>query len=140
MDTRKVGQWNVLVSTNDMAFRKMAMADVFQGYLRKQADISHIENYAGLLEEVSKDPTKYETLTDDERDFYDMSRSVSVWMAVTACVRPYISIDEWRKLNDTDVNELSEAAMELNPHWFALPDAEKKTKKRLRKSTTDSMT
>ena len=46
---------------------------------------------------------------------------------IAGCAWPIISIEQFLELPETLLDELSNAAMKINPHWFVAPDQEKKT-------------
>lgn len=123
----KFGQWTIETAQMKHTARKYSMATVAQTHLRKAAAIAGVADYQELLTTVRDNPEAYETLTEAEREFMDMSASVGVWSTVAACIKPYISIDEWLAFTENTVNELSGAAEKVNPHWFTLPEQEKKT-------------
>ena len=141
MTKKKIGKWTVKPAVLNDAMRKSVMADVAKAYLIKEAAKAKIEDFESLVNTLRDNPAMYETVTEKEREFYDMSRVVSVWVMVAGCVKPYITIDEWRGMDDAQVEEISTAAMEINPHWFEAPktpEQEKKTGEILIESTPDS--
>lgn len=143
MTKKKIGKYTIKPAVLNDAMRKSVMADVAKAYLTKQAAQSKIEDFETFVGTVRDDPSKYETITEKEREFYDLSRTVSVWVAVAGCVKPYITIDEWRGLEDAQVTDISTAAMEINPHWFEVPktpEQEKKTDETQSEYITDSVT
>jgi hypothetical protein len=123
----KFEQWTIETAQMKHTARKSTMSSVAQNVLRRKAAECGIEDYQTFLSAVQTDAEVYETLTEPEREFCDMATSVGAWAVICACVKPYISADEWLGFNDRTIEGLSEAAMELNPHWFAQPDQEKKT-------------
>jgi hypothetical protein len=61
-----------------------------------------------------------------------------VWPFVAGCTTPLISIEQFLEIPEAIVEELSKAAMEVNPHWFEVPDQEKKTEEPQTESTNNS--
>ncbi len=136
IETKKIGDWVVQAAQVSTATRRNSMSSVLDTYLRRKAAEVGIEDYKKFLSGIQETPESYETITEEAREFYDMAGGLGAWIMVAACVKPYISIDTWLTLADETVNELSSAAMELNPQWSGVtPAQEKKTKKRQRKST-----
>jgi len=127
MNTKKVMNWTIEEAQMKHVARKYSMSSVAQTYLRKTSAEAGIDDYKKLLEDLQGDPSKYDSLTDAERDFCDVSSSLGVWATVAGCVKPYISIDQWLALDYPTVELLSDTASEINPHWFAQPEQEKKT-------------
>lgn len=141
MTKKKIGKWTVKPAVLNDAMRKSVMADIAKAYLIKEAAKAKIEDFENLANTLRDNPAMYETVTEKEREFYDMSRVISVWVMVAGCVKPYITIDEWRGMDDAQVEEISTAAMEINPHWFEAPktpEQEKKTGEIQIESTPDS--
>lgn len=71
----------------------------------------------------------------------ETTTALSIYPHVAGCVTPQISINKWMQMAEIEINDLSEASMRLNPHWFAAPgvDEEKKMSEPLPVSTSDSM-
>jgi hypothetical protein len=86
-----------------------------------------IEDYQEFLKDLRDVPENYDSLTEPQREFSDLASSVGSWSAICGCVKPYISIDEWLSLDEDTITALGDAVKELNPHWFEMPDTEKKT-------------
>lgn len=135
LESVKVDRWTVETAQMKHTSRKYTMATVSQSWLRNFAAECGIEDYQKLLESFREDPGTYDAMTEAERDFCDTASSVGVWTTIAACVRPYISIDEWLGLPEDTINGLAEAVERLNPHWLAVPDQEKKIKKSRPRST-----
>ena len=129
MDAIKVGKWSVCTAAIDNVFRRNVMQDVARAHLRKHAAEIGIDEFEIFVNSVKDNPEKYEEISEVEREFCDLSNSLSVWVAVAGCIKPYIKIEEWLTIGDTMLDDLTRAAQEKNPHWFALPkqDEEKKT-------------
>lgn len=70
----------------------------------------------------------------------DMITAVGIYPHIAACTQPLMSIEEYFEIPETMLDQLTRAAMELNPHWFEVPDQEKKTDEPLSKSTDGSAT
>lgn len=70
----------------------------------------------------------------------ETTTALSVYPHIAGCVTPKISIEKWMEMSEVEINDLSEASMRLNPHWFATPgvDEEKKMSEPLPTSTPDS--
>lgn len=70
----------------------------------------------------------------------ETSTALTIYPHVAGCITPQISIDKFMEMTEVEINALSEAAMRLNPHWFATPEEEeKKTSEPLPTPTPDSM-
>ncbi len=111
--------------------RRSSLVGVLEAHLRKLAENSGIENYREVLARVQNDPSAYDVITEQERTFYDTAAGLGAWIPITACVSPYITIGEWSLLGEDVIDELSSAALELNPQWFetqTAPETEKKSK------------
>lgn len=68
----------------------------------------------------------------------ELAQAISPYPFVAGCTQPIISIDQFLDMPETVLDELSKAAMDLNPHWFAMPDQEKKIDEPPATSTEDS--
>jgi hypothetical protein len=124
---KKIEKWTIETAQMKHTSRKYSMSTVVQSYLRKKSAEYGIEDYQGFLKSVRDNPESYETLSEKEREFYDMSSGAGAWASVAGCIKPYIQLDEWFILGDALIEKLSTAANEINPHWFEQPEQEKKT-------------
>jgi hypothetical protein len=75
----------------------------------------------------------------EQLDKYDDEtfQALSLYPHLAGCITPVISIDEFMEMPEQELDALTIAVMELNPHWFALPDQEKKTETPPPPSTPD---
>lgn len=73
-------------------------------------------------------------------DDLELAQALSPYPFVAGCTQPIISIDQFLEMPEVVLDELSQAAMELNPHWFVMPDQEKKINEPPATSTEDSAT
>jgi hypothetical protein len=137
MDSIKIDKWTIETAQMKHSARKYSMNEVAQTFLRKQAAEYGIDDFQIFLASVRNDPASYETLTDNERDFNDLSSSVGVWATIAGCIKPYIPLSEWLGFDDLIVERLSTAAQEVNPHWFSTQDQEKKTNESPPKLTSE---
>src|SRR5574343_568829 len=96
-----------------------------------------IENHSELVQSVTAEPERYNDLTDEQRDFIDLSQSAGAWAMICGCVKPYIKLDEWLTLGDESIDAISSAVIETNPHWFSTPEKEKKTEAEPMTSTSE---
>lgn len=141
IEDKRVGKWLVQVAQVSTSTRRNSMSSVLDTYLRSQSARIGIADYKEFLKKIRDDSSLYETITEDERDFFDKAGGLGAWIMVASCAKPYISIDEWLSLDDKTVNDISSAVMEVNPQWFsATPEQEKKTKRKRRKSIPASQT
>jgi len=131
----KIGTWKIETAQMKHSARKYSMNTVAQTFLRKQAAEFGVEDFHIFLADLQANPEKYEQLSEPERELSDLSSSVGVWASVAGCIKPYIQLEEWLSFDDKQVEALSTAAQELNPHWFVVPDQEKKTNEQLIEST-----
>lgn len=128
LPSKQVDKWTIETAQMKHAARKESLNAVAQKYLRNRgAEIGIVGDIRDFLKNVSDNPEAYETLTESERDFNDISSSVGVWALVSACIKPYVSLNEWLTFDDRTVERLTLAVQEINGHWFILPGAEKKT-------------
>lgn len=123
----KVNGWTIETAQMKHTARKYSMTTVVQSWLRKASAAAGVADYQLMLSEIRDDAEKYEALTEAQRDFCDTAALAGMWSTVAACVKPYITLEEWLKLPEESVNDLSAAVERLNPHWFIAPDQEKKT-------------
>lgn len=141
LEGKRIGKWFVQVASVGTSTRRNSMSSVLDTYLQKQAALVGIQDYKKFLTEIRDDASRYETISENEREFYDNAGGLGAWIMVASCAKPYISIDEWLSLDDGTINEVTSAVMEVNPQWFKdAPDEEKKTKRKRRKSMTASPT
>lgn len=130
METKIIGKWTVSSASIQQTVRKASLVGVLDAYLRKEAEKYAIENYKSLLENIQSNPSSYDTISENEREFYDMSAGLGTWI-MSACISPYIPLVEWLNIDETTLDELLTAVRELNPHWFDItPEQEKKTKRK----------
>ncbi len=133
----KVDKWTIETAQMKHTARRISMSNVAQNHLRKLAAIAGVDDYKSMLEGVQSDPAQYETLTDEQRDLYDVSSFVSVWAAFAACIVPYIHLEDWLAMDYQTIDKITEGVQSVNPHWFETPDQEKKTDEPLPKSMND---
>ena len=69
----------------------------------------------------------------------ELKEFLFVYPFVAGCTTPLITIEQFMEIPESIVEELSKAAMDVNPHWFTLPDQEKKTDEPPPTSTSDSV-
>jgi hypothetical protein len=98
-------------------------------YVVSQAGMREAVRRVSMLNKLQETAENYddETLT-----------ALAIYPHIAGCVTPIISIDEFIQIPEQVLDELSTAAMELNPHWFIVPEQEKKTK-RPRKTSTQNL-
>lgn len=65
----------------------------------------------------------------------DTVTALSIYPHIAGCVTPIISVNAFLEIPEQELDELSKVAMELNPHWYEIPDQEKKTDAILIEST-----
>ena len=134
-EDKRSGKWILQVADVRTSARRNSMSSVLDTYLQKQSAIIEITDYKKFLIEIRDDATLYETITENEREFFDKAGGLGAWIMVASCAKPYISIDEWLSLDDVTINELTSAVMEVNPQWFnPTAEQEKKTKRSHKKS------
>jgi hypothetical protein len=68
----------------------------------------------------------------------ETTTAITIYPHIAGCITPQITINQFMQLPELLIDQLSEAAMRLNPHWFAVPDEEKKTSELPPTPTTDS--
>lgn len=136
----KFEKWVIEKSLMKHNIRKVSMFSVAKSFLLKHAKELNIKDYESLIKSVQEDAEKYETLSEKERDFCDTASTVGVWATVAACIKPYINLSEWLNLTEDQANGITDAVMEKNPHWFEIPDQEKKTDSKVTTSTSDLAT
>lgn len=127
LPSEKVNGWTIETAQMKHTARKYSMTTVVQSWLRKASAAAGVADYQLTLAEIRDDAEKYESLTEAQRDFCDTAALAGMWATVAACVKPYITLEEWLKLPEESINDLSAAVERLNPHWFVAPDQEKKT-------------
>lgn len=80
---------------------------------------------------------KVQELAEKEDRDEELIQALGIFPHIAGCITPVISMTEFLQIPETVLDELSQAAMELNPHWFVTPDQEKKTKKKPPKSSKE---
>lgn len=103
---------------------------VVGGYTAKEATMRESIRRSNMLESVKR------FIADHPAD-NELENFLYVFPFVFGCVTPIITIEQFLELPDSLVDELAEAAKELNPHWFVVPDQEKKTSEPLSASSSD---
>ena len=95
-------------------------------YTVSQAGMREAVRRVGMMQELQNSQEMYdlETLT-----------ALSIYPNIAGCIQPLISIEDFMQMPEQELDSLSAAVMELNPHWFAVPDQEKKTKKARKRPT-----
>lgn len=100
-------------------------------YVVSQAGMIHAVRRVNMVKKLQEAASQYdeETLT-----------ALAVYPHIAGCVSPIISIEQFMEMPETQLDALTVAAMELNPHWFSVPeeDQEKKTETPPSESTPDS--
>ena len=100
-------------------------------YTVREAGMREAVRRVGMAEKV----TEYLKAFPDDAE---LATALSIYPHVAGSVLPIISIDEFLDMRELDIDELSKAAMELNAHWFTIPEIEKKTDEQQIPSTEDS--
>jgi len=134
---KKFEKWTIETAQMKHSARKNSNNLVADAWLRKFSAEYEIDDFRKFLQDIQEQPEKYGEITEREREFCDIAASVSSWIILTGCIKPYITIDEWLTFDDPTITALFSAAQELNPHWFEIPDQEKKTDETQLKSTSD---
>lgn len=100
-------------------------------YTVTQAGMLHAVRRVNMFKELQGLVKKYdeETLT-----------ALAIYPNIAGCIDPKISIKAFMQMTETELNDLTMAVMELNPHWFTLPEEEqeKKTETTQPEPTPDS--
>ncbi len=99
-------------------------------YIVKEASMRESIRRSNMLESVKKFIADHPADTELDSFLY-------VYPFIFGCTTPTVSIEQFMELPEMLVEELSKAAMELNPHWFVVPDQEKKTDEQPATYTTD---
>ncbi|MFI3199757.1 MAG: hypothetical protein QX196_15700 [Methylococcaceae bacterium] len=92
-----VGIWVLKEAAGREAIRRVNMAESAKAWIANHPEDSEAEQILGLYPHIA------------------------------GCAWPIILIEQFLELPETMLDELSQAAMKLNAHWFASPDQEKKT-------------
>ena len=92
-----VGIWTLKEAAGREAIRRVNMAESAKAWIANHPEDTEAEQILGLYPHIA------------------------------GCAWPIISIEQFLELPETMLDELSNAAMEINPHWFVSPDQEKKT-------------
>ena len=92
-----VGIWTLKEAAGREAIRRVNMAESAKAWISNHPEDTEAEQILGLYPHIA------------------------------GCAWPIISIDQFLELPETVLDELSNAAMKINPHWFVAPDQEKKT-------------
>jgi hypothetical protein len=87
--------------------------------------------YKAMIEAAQ---AKKDAATEDD---LERLQALGTWSTHAPCISPRISPDEWLQIPVEIIAELRQAAIDLNPTWFATVDAttEKKSASKRRKST-----
>jgi hypothetical protein len=91
-----VGIWVLKEAAGREAIRRVNMAESAKAWIADHPEDSEAEQILGLYPHIA------------------------------GCAWPIISIEQFLELPETMLDALSKAALELNAHWFASPDDEKK--------------
>jgi hypothetical protein len=94
---KSVGIWVLKEAAGREAIRRVNMAESAKAWIVQHPEDAEAEQILGLYPHIA------------------------------GCAWPIISIEQFLELPETLLDELSNAAMSLNPHWFVAPDQEKKT-------------
>ena len=92
-----VGIWTLKEAAGREAIRRVNMAESAKAWIANHPEDTEAEQILGLYPHIA------------------------------GCAWPIISIEQFLELPETLLDELSNAAMSLNAHWFVDPDKEKKT-------------
>ena len=65
---------------------------------------------------------------------------LALYPHLAGCAWPVMTIDQFLEIPEKLLDEMSHAAMELNPHWFPSLESEKKTEETREKSLEKSET
>ncbi len=132
-----VDKWTVHRATVENSVRKTTVSSVAHNFLKIKAKEYGIENYTKFIEEIDSNLERYDEITERERDYFDLAKSIASWAAISPCIKPYLAIREWLELGEDILDGLANAAMAENPHWFSSPEQEKKTSETPASYTTD---
>lgn len=94
---QSVGIWVLKEAAGREAIRRVNMAESAKAWIANHPEDTEAEQILGLYPHIA------------------------------GCAWPIISIEQFLELPETMLDELSNAAMSLNAHWFVAPDQEKKT-------------
>ena len=102
----------------------------------------NVVSEAGMREAVRRVSMirKVQDLAEKEDRDEELIQALGIYPHIAGCITPVLSMTEFMQIPETVLDELSQAAMELNPHWFVTPEQEKKTKKKREKSSEKSET
>lgn len=87
-------------------------------YTVSQAGMIHAVRRTNLYKEFAQNAEKYDPET---------LAAMAVYPLIAGCVSPLITVDEFMEMPEQELDALTVVVMELNPHWFEIPDQEKKT-------------
>jgi hypothetical protein len=95
-----------------------------------QAGMIHAVRRVNMVKELQGLVGKY----DDET-----MTALALYPHIAGCVEPKITIEQFMGMTEQELDALTIAVMELNPHWFTLPEDEQEKKTGLipPESTTD---
>lgn len=99
LETKQVGRWTVSQAGMREAVRRMT-----------------------LLKRVQERHERGE-LDDEELT------ALAIYPNIAGCVSPQLTEAEFFETPEQDLDALTSAAMELNPHWFAVPESVEEEKK-----------
>ncbi len=99
-------------------------------FIVKEASMRESIRRANMLESVKKFISDHPADTELDSFLY-------VYPFIFGCTTPAVTIEQFMEMPEMLVDELSKSAMELNPHWFVVPDQEKKTDEQPATYTTD---
>jgi len=68
----------------------------------------------------------------------EVTAAIAVYPHIAGCIEPRFTIEQMLQMPEQEIDKLTQAVMDLNPHWFELPPEEKKSDPELTNSTTDS--
>jgi len=71
-------------------------------------------------------------------DDIELSQVLALYPLIFGCTSPLLTIEQYLEVPEKVLNDLVNAAMELNPHWFEFPDQEKKTNEQPMTSSENS--
>jgi hypothetical protein len=133
----KIDKWTIETAQTKHTARKYTMTGVVDAFLRKQAAIAGIEDYKKFLKSAQDDPSLYDAMTEQEREFHDIASMAGMWVMFAACIVPYLPLAEWLALPFETLEKITDGVMAVNPHWFEQPDQEKKTEPQPPQSTNE---
>ena len=85
---------------------------------------------AGIRESIKKVGAfeKIRGMMENKEGDDDTLKALSIYPLIYGCVTPSLSIEDFLNTPEQELDKLTQAIMELNPHWFALPEEEKQKK------------